>query len=413
MHAKTGAESNTSAELIRHPSGPAVAAAILLLPLSCQIVASNAPVGISFLPYFLLILAAINIRRRARIRGNLAYLAGWLLAPIMLLAMVASRSTAGLLLTVSAFGGAVTVLVTSDWEKSQVERFVALPLLIASSFQAFVVILQTVTDRAVVLNWFVPDAALREIDGLLRAQGTMTHVYEPPALGLLAAGVAIATRPRSQRTQLIWVVGVLLAGMSVGLTHSRAAVLGLLLMAPFVAWGAKQRDGHLLRMGSALFVGFALASAFTASAWLHRVDHSTSGSLDDVALGRITLAKQAVEIATDNPILGVGPGRYLTVLETQYDVDENYPYRVHNVSLALAVETGIAAAIVLSIIVGTAVVRASRSGPAGGALAMSILGFALFDVLHYDRPVGILMFGIWLAVLQHHQSTTSRLVKSA
>jgi hypothetical protein len=56
-----------------------------------------------------------------------------------------------------------------------------------------------------------------------------------------------------------------------------------------------------------------------------------------------------------------------------------------------------------------------RSGPRGGALAVALSGFLLFDVLHYDRGVGLLMLGVWLAVLQHHdaQSTTSRRVKSA
>ncbi len=389
-----------------------IPAAILLLPATCRVIAINLSEEFSFLPYLLLIIATIAVARRFSFERNPAQIAAWLLAPIMFVTLLASGSNDGLLLTISALCGAGVVLAAAAWTEDEIARRIALPLLLTSSFQAILVIAQTITDRAIGLTWFAPQAELEVIDGLLRAQGTMSHVYEPPALGLLAAGIAVAVRPSGRTLDMIWVVGAALAGTTVGLTHSRAALLGLVLMTPFLVVGMRRRDRHLMRTGGALLIGFAIAALLTSSAWAQRGEHSTSGGLDDASLGRITLARQALEMTADHPLLGVGPGRYLTVLEADYGLDEQYPYIVHNVPLAFAAENGIPAALVLSFLVGWAVAAASRAGPAGGALAMAILGFVMFDAIHYDRGIGILMFGIWLAVLQHTQSRTSLLVRS-
>jgi len=47
-----------------------------------------------------------------------------------------------------------------------------------------------------------------------------------------------------------------------------------------------------------------------------------------------------------------------------------------------------------------AIVGAIRSGPLAAALALSTVGFLLFDFIHYDRPVGLLMTALWLGGLQ-------------
>ncbi|MDJ0954171.1 MAG: O-antigen ligase family protein [Acidimicrobiia bacterium] len=412
MKTDTTAATATSTDLLDRLPGITIPLAILLLPATCRVIAINLSETLSFVPYLLLIIATVVLLRTARIHRNPAYLAGVLLAPLLGITMLASGSNDGLLLTISAFCGGGIVIAGARWDDDQVARRIALPLLLTASFQAVLVIAQTVTDRAVGLTWFAPQAELEVIDGLLRPQGTMSHVYEPAALGLLAAGVAIAVRPGNRRLQPVWLGGAALAGSTVGLTHSRAALFGLILMVPFVIIAGRRGDRHTWQVGAALLAGFAIAALLTSGAWAHRGDHSTAGGLDDASLGRITLAKQAIEMTVDHPIVGVGPGRYLVVLENDYGLDDRYPFIVHSVPMAVAAENGIPAALVLSLLVGWAVIRAVRASPAGAALAVSILGFVLFDAIHYDRGLGILMFGIWLAVLQRYQTPTSRLVKS-
>ena len=182
---------------------------------------------------------------------------------------------------------------------------------------------------------------------------------------------------------------------------SRSALVGLVLMAVFVVLAAIRRHPAVPTVGGAFLIGFFIAALFTSSAWALRGDHSTSGDIDDASLGRVTLAKQAAQMAIDHPIVGVGPGRYLDTMNSEYSLDERYPFIVHNVSLAVAAENGILAALAASFFVTWAIVRAVETKPAHAIFALAPVGFLLFDVLHYNRPVGLLMTGVWIGLLHH------------
>ena len=365
-------------------------------------------------PYVLFIIVGVGAARHFRFERRPAQIAGWLLPLLMLLSLLASRTTDGVVVVLAAASGASLILAAKSYDEQDLGWMIALPLLLTTSFQGVIVIAQSITHRAIGLTWIKSTAHLTVIDGLLRVQGTMSHVYEPAALGLLAGGVALAVAPPSRRLRIVWVVGAALSGSLVGLTHSRAGLLSLILMAVFIVVAGRRGDRHVRVTGSAFLLGFLIAAIATASAWAYRGEHTATANLDDASLGRITLAKQAIQMAIDHPILGVGPGRYLPTMRESYTLDDRYPYTVHNVPLAIAAEDGIPAAVVITFLIGWGMWRAIRSGPRGGALAVCIVGFLLFDVLHYDRGVGLLMLGVWLAVLQHHdpQFPTSRPIRS-
>lgn len=399
---------------------PLLGAGILLLPfLSNTAFQSRAlPVAAMVSAVFLLvaILAAVDAATRHSIPTKPAVLAGLVLAPVMAVSFLFSPSGTGAILTTFAIIAAGVVLGIATLDRAGLRRWVGGPLLITSGIQSILVIAQTVSDRAIGLTILQPDAQLHLIDGLLRPQGTMHHVYEPAALALLAAGVAAVTIPERRSTQFLWLAGVALAGSTIGLTHSRAALLGLVLMLSGFAVAAVRRIPGAGRVGAALLLGFLVAAAMTASAWASRTEDSTSGSLDDASLGRLTLAKQAVDMVADHPILGVGPGRYLETMRTEYHLDDRYPFVVHNVSLLVAAENGIAVAIAVSILVALAMIRAVRRGPLAATLALSVTGYLLFDALNYDRPVGLIMTGIWLgaiAVVTDRSTSRSRRATSS
>jgi len=379
--------------------------AILLLPLTSNTVAESSYGALTLIVASLLVV--LTILTVAHVISNRSFpatpagIAGVVLAPFMVLSWVVSPSGKGAILTVFAVTAAGVALAIGLLDKKDLSRTVALPLLITASLQSVLVVVQTLTDRAIGLNLIQPDAELHFIDGLLRPQGTMHHVYEPAALALLAAGVAVVTAPKNTSLRYFWIGAAALAGTTVGLTHSRSALVGLGLMAIFLIIALIRRYPGSAAVGGAFLVGFAIAAALTASAWALRGDHSTTGDLDDASLGRVTLTKQAVQMAVDHPIVGVGPGLYLDTMGSEYDLDERYPFIVHNVSLAVAAENGIAAAILASFFVSWAIWRAARAEPIWAVLAVAPIGFLLFDVLHYNRPVGLLMTGIWLGMLRH------------
>lgn len=394
--------------------------AIVLLPLTSITVAESRFGSLTLIVGSLLvvltIIAIANSVATRSFPATPATIAGVILAPLMVLSFVASPSGKGAILTVFAVVAAGVTLTIATLRHEDLERSVAVPLLVTSSVQSILVIAQTLTDRAIGLSLIEPGAELQFIDGLLRSQGTMRHVYEPAALALLAGGVAVVTTPEKTGLRYLWIAAAGLAGTTIGLTHSRAALLGFGLLAIFLVVAMARRYPGVTAVGGALLLGFAVATVLTASAWALRGDHSTTGDLDDASLGRVTLAKQAVQMAADNPVVGVGPGLYLDTMRSDYELDERYPFVVHNVSLAVAAENGFAAAVLASFFVAWAVVRAVRSDPVWAMLAVAPTGFLLFDVLHYDRPVGLLMTGIWLGLLHHagdQPAVTSRRVKSS
>ncbi len=394
--------------------------AVVLLPLSTSTVADSNLAWLTVV--FLSILVILAVATTAAVVLTRTFpmspstLAAVVLAPAMLVSLAASPSQRGTLVTVVAIAAAAIAVAISLQRTVDLGRTVAVPLLITSSVQSLLVIAQTVTDRAIGLNLLDSGASLQTIDGLLRAQGTMNHVYEPAALALLAGSVAIVTAPQQPRTRWLWIAGAALAGSTIGLTHSRAALLGVGLMGIFLIAPVLRRQTAPAIVGAAFVVGFLIAAACSWSAWSVRADHSTTGGLDEASLGRVTLSQQAIQMAADHPFVGVGPGLYLETMRTDYELDDRYPFIVHNVSLAVAAENGIAASVLASFLVTWAIIRAVRHRPVWAALALAPIGFLLFDVLHYDRPVGLLLTGIWLGVLHHgpgQESTTSRRVRSS
>jgi len=385
-------------------------AAVLGLPLLSNVVfkgrlaVAGVMVGLAFLAVAV-IATAVAIKER-RIPLSAAVLAGLVLAPAMLVSLIASPSGAGMTLVVFSFIAAGTVLAVASLDRQGLQRLVALPLLLTSGIQAILVVVQTVTDRPFGLTIFESGAQLKLIDGLLRPQGTMSHVYEPAALALLALGVGLTTIPRGGALRKVWFACFALCGVTVGSTHSRAALLGLILIVICVGIAHLRGNDGAAILGGAILLGFVIAAGFTATAWMSRTNDSTTGGFDDVTLGRITLAKQGVQMALDHPLLGVGPVQYLDTMHREYQLDARYPFEVHNVSLLVAAENGIAVAVVASILVGLAMAAAIRAGPLSAALALSIVGFLLFDFIHYDRPVGLMMTAIWLGAM--HVSTVDQ-----
>lgn len=401
-------------------AGPLLGTGILLLPFISNTAMQSRALPVAAIVTVVLLLFAIVAISDAVVNRAVptrpAALAGIVLAPVMTISFLLSPSGPGAILTAYAVIAAGVAVGVAALDRAALRRWVAGPLLVTSAVQSILVIAQTVSDRAIGLTLLQPDAQLHLIDGLLRPRGTMHHVYEPAALALLAAGIAAVTIPDRRSTRVLWIVGVALAGSTIGLTHSRSALLGLILMLSGFAVAALRRIPGAGRVGAALLLGFLIAAAMTASAWALRTEDSTSGNLDDASLGRLTLAKQAIEMVEDHPILGVGPGHYLETMRTEYRLDDRYPFVVHNVSLLVAAENGIAVAVIVSVLVGLAMIRAVRAGPLAAALALSLTGFLLFDALNYDRPVGLLMTSLWLgaiAVVSYQPGGRSRNSRSS
>jgi len=345
--------------------------------------------------------------------------ASWL-AWMLVLAMAAGllihspTSTTGALLTFVAAGGAALAssIGTMGWDRFR--RYVAVPLLITATIQSVVVALQALSNRALVLEWVETGAELETIDGVLRPQGTMDFVFEPALLALVALGVCPAFIPQAGKARAVWLGALALVSTTIGFTYSRSAMLGVLLLVGAL-WITGRRGAPWAKQAAAVIAGgVAVAVVLSFSGWLARIDHTTTGSLDDASLGRITLAATALEIIRDHP-LGVGTHRYLEVLDDGY-LEEGEPgLRVHNFSLLIAAELGVVASLLLTTLLITVAVQAIRAGPWQAGVFLVLAPFLVFDVLYYDRSVGILIFMVWLGALAaaHRRGQPTSLVNTS
>jgi O-antigen ligase len=224
------------------------------------------------------------------------------------------------------------------------------------------------------------------------------HVYEAAILAVLAIGVGLALLPDKKRTRTLFLSGIGLASVSLALTHSRSAFLGLVLVV-IIAGVASRRRIPSLRAGVVVvLVSFSIPALMTASIWQARFSESVDGSLDEASSGRITLMKQAVDLALDHPVIGVGPNRYMEVLEATVDPSE-IEFVVHNIPLMVTAELGIPAGIAFTVLLVLTGVQAVGAGYRTSILYAAPFPFMMFDVIMYNRPYGLLLFALWAGIL--------------
>jgi O-Antigen ligase len=317
-----------------------------------------------------------------------------------MIAFLFHPSGAGAILTFSMAVPVGVVLSVAGYSLEETRRYVGIPLLATTAVQAAIIAVQTATESAFAYTVLHPGASLLVTnETIVRPQGTYDHVYEPAAVAVIAVAVGLALLPPSGRLRLWFLAGIGAATTTIALTHSRSALLGLILVVGVAAVAAVRAKPELRTAVIVVAVAFAIPALFTASAWQVRFDESAASDLDDASLGRVTLMRQALEMAGDHPIVGVGPNRYMDVLEAEYTVDETYPYVVHNESLMIAAELGIPAAAVFTLLFAWAGIQAIRSGYSSLILYVAPLPFFAFDVLLYNKPVGLLTFAFWCGVV--------------
>ena len=228
--------------------------------------------------------------------------------------------------------------------------------------------------------------------------GTFIHPYLLAGMSILCLAALVATSD-SWRTD----AAALVVAVPLGLTYSRMSVLALLLIG-VVAVGWRFSPPTLRwQTVAAAAVGSAVPALVTSSGWLLRVHESGIGGdgsgagLDAASSGRVTFIRQSWELITGNPLLGVGPGRYLQALGALHP-HESFTFPVHNVPLLVTAECGVAAGLVMAALLVVSGWSAVRSGPRTTAVFVAYLPFTLLD-WPYGQQQAVMVFGLWLALV--------------
>lgn len=261
-------------------------------------------------------------------------------------------------------------------------------------------------DRQFFLRWIVPvfliamtvnsGFALHQyfVEDVRRASGLLSYVNRMGTLlvffGLWGAGYLMSVGGRMIWWLFPYVLTVLTA---LGTTLSRAGWLAAFAGGLVMALRGKRR---LIFIGAAVLIILIVLFSME-STWLSRLQTIT---MEDNS-SRIVLWEAALDIWRDYPILGAGPGSFLTVSEAYLDRYTGHA-TPHNLVLSIAAELGLVGMIAF----GWIILRAARYGlrlwrhgdPFYVGLTAAVFALFLNDLFgqgFYTTQIGPLM---WLGI---------------
>ena len=276
--------------------------------------------------------------------------------------------------------------------------------------QVVVALAQRVGDGPVGLD-SLGEARAHEIGGRYASTGLTVHPYVLAAWCVLGAAILIAAVACAQgRGNFGLAVAAVMPFAGVGLTMSRAGALGLVLVLVSLGVAALGRPALRTVLAGAV-VATGVGVALDLSGWQNRASSTSGRSVATVTSGRLDLLDQAWGLFRDDPVFGVGPGRYVEVLVDRPDLVKLATQRpsrpVHVTPYLVVVEGGLVALPALLFLGWAVVTQSWRAGAPGVGVALSIVPFMLLDHLNWSYPQGLLLTGLWLGTLDHfgHRGT--------
>lgn len=356
------------------------------------------PADFALIPFVVMALPAL----RRVLRGwppSVPLWIGVLLVIGGLASLAVHPSLRGCLVVYRLAGGLGLIWAISKFTKEEFIRNLALPAMIIAGIEGALAVAQLVTDRALLPAWTGANAPVIT-DGVARAAGTLGYAYKASTFALIAVGLGIAAyRTVPFRWRRWWPVILAFAAIPIAVSFSRGALLGAVAIVVTLLWGMVRETPEWRVVLAAFTIGLAVPAAFFWSSWTPRVDQSLAGAEGSGANVRYEQVEQAWSLIEVDWIIGVGPGLYSATLEERMDLDPERAYPVHNLALYVAAEDGaVVGGLLVLMFIGLAV-NAGRRSTENRTLFIAPIAVALFDVLLYVAPAGLLMLAWWLGGL--------------
>lgn len=336
---------------------------------------------------------AADLRSRLRHPGLLG---GVLLAlaGLELLALAAHPSIRGvdLLLRVAAAAAVADIVrrVVDDRWRSVLLAVVV----VVGSAQAVLAMAQSRAGRVLGIPGLELDGYLYTFGSSTAGRGGFGHPYHLASF-LVVACSAAALGVRRHAHPLAWAVGLVVCAAGVAVTFSRAAVLGLgAVVVLTVVAAVARRDRRAALVALVLVVGLAVGGTAFGDGW--RARSAATSNAASVDSGRRDRAAEAVRLARTEPLVGVGPGRYVIALR---DVRHQDLLPAHDLPLQVGAEAGILAGVLAAIAFLALGWRSLVRGLDSLLVFVPLAPLFLLDAYPYALPGGIALSGIWLGLL--------------
>jgi len=345
---------------------------------------ANAVRGILDFVNLLLISACLaTFRYRFRVRPPGIVLVGAVaVAGISLIGLVISPSPNGVMLTLRLIAAGAIVYAARLMGAALFDRYVVTAIKITASSQAVWALWQSYSGTGMVL--YTSKAG----------HGSFNGPYEMTAfLTLAIVAVAWSARLHTLRSWDYAVIGI--SSAAIATAFGRTGVLTVLVVAGAYGIGwVRTRSTELAWIGGFTALPMIFVAVVLHTGWQERA----SQTLSNLDSGRLELMGQAVLVIREHPVFGVGPGQYGPAL-TDLPPEVIDHVMVHAVPLLVAAEFGIVAGIAFLSWLIVNGVRSLRVSIHSIALFCAVVPYLFLDSLHYVLPMGVTMFGIWLAAL--------------
>jgi hypothetical protein len=342
------------------------------------------------LAILIVVVSATLLRRSYRSGYGLGGAGLLIAAGIIFAGVLISPSLAGWVLLLRVFGAGAVILAIRSMNARTLMLSVVWSFALSSSLQSVLAIVQTF----VLDSGRVGRADIESVEHLWTAGiGTFNHEYALAAYLSLSVGIALSSGAVRRLDGLMW-VSIALSSAAIATSFGRSAALSVIAVSAVygVGWVSSRNREYLL--GTVIpTASLAVAGALAASAWLGRANLDSSI--------RITLARQALDVAVEHPILGVGPMHYGLYL-AQLPLREADQIIVHNVPLLVAAEFGVIMGLVFLVWLVALGVRAFSTSVRSAGLFVVVVPFLVFDHMHYLLPAGLGLIGFWLGMLDVH-----------
>lgn len=341
------------------------------------------------------------VRRSRNLKPGLGGVGLLISAAVVLVGVLISPSLAGWVLLLRVLGAGAVVAAIRTMNARTLMTAVVWSFALSSSVQSVVAIAQTfVLDSGRLGRTELESAEQVWTAGI----GTFNHEYALAAYLSLSIAIVLSSGAVKRLHGLMW-VSIALSGAAIATSFGRAAALSVVAVSVVYGvgwWWSRTRE---LLLGAIIpTASLTIAGILAGSAWLGRVNLESSI--------RVTLARQALDVAVEHPFLGVGPMRYGLHLG-QLGLAEANQIIVHNVPLLLAAEYGIIVGLVFVIWLVALGMRAFSASIRSAGLFVVVIPFLVFDHIHYVLPAGLALVGFWLGMLDIHSDWNREVPESS
>ncbi|MEZ5138622.1 MAG: O-antigen ligase family protein, partial [Acidimicrobiales bacterium] len=198
-----------------------------------------------------------------------------------------------------------------------------------------------------------------------------------------------------RRSPLPWLGALAVLSAGIGVTYTRAGAIGQVALVVCLLLGRADRRA-LAPAALAVVLGLGIGGAAFGDGWIARgtttVGADENTSADSTRGERWREARELVEA---NPLLGVGPGRYVEALAETERI-EYLP--AHDLVAQEAAELGILGGVAAFALLGLLGLRVLRGGAWTGAVVLPLVPFLLLDAYPYVFATGLAASAIWLGL---------------